>query len=81
MPVLTSQSEGRFLASLSFISCGKITLVVAVHKRTFYQQQIGGALDAGFDSFSVTFSLATVCKDISVNFIKIVLEMTLKVRG
>lgn len=39
-------------------------------KKPFYQQQIGGALVAGFDSFSVKFSFSGVCKYISVNCYK-----------
>ena len=53
--------------------------LLAVYKnRTFYKQQVGGALAAGFDGFSMKFSLSVACKYISVNFVKIALICSLK---
>ena len=53
-------------------------MLIVYKNRTFYKQQIGGALVAGFDGFSMKFSLSVACKYISVNFVKITLACSLK---
>lgn len=46
-------------------------MLVVYKDRTFYKQQVGGALVAVFDGFSMKFSLSGS----SVNFIKIALHV------
>lgn len=63
---------------ISFSHCiweDHTSLPVVDKNKTFYKQQVGGALVAGFDGFSVKFSLCVAEKCISVNFVKTVLQV------
>lgn len=61
----------HFFYSSHFICKGHHSLRVVYKNRSSYKQQIGGALVAGFDGFSMKCSFSVTYKYVSINILKI----------
>lgn len=67
-----------YLHFFNFSHCvwkGHSSSPVVYENRTFYKQQVGGALVAGFGGVSVKSSFSGAEKHISANFVKIALHV------